>query len=192
MITQQLSLAQFVEALQVVIGLPIWKVIHPADGILHFDLGRKYADSVPGIPNPHIEGEVRIYVYGDWTLVQNGRLIASRRYSPDETRHDYFERMDVLEKNFPIKQIISVTYENGEVIFADAQTAFHIKTDGKADDIAIRVVRLDDQNIPLTFTHYRFEEKSNTLEMSLVEEAVVLQHRDELVALAKLVNPSQN
>jgi len=167
MLSQPITLQQFVEKLQTIIGQPIWRVIHPADGWLFVDLGKEYQDfifSKDGSEKPYVKGEYQLQFKGDWTITQNEKVIEARTVQPNETQEKYFTRMDALTSNFPIKVFSIVSNSDNQVVF-EAEKGYQLKVSvtGCDDALSLTAVDLDVENKPLAYIHYRFDEELGSL-----------------------------
>lgn len=165
--SQQISLQQFVEKLQVIVNQLIWRVIHPADGWLLLDLGKQYQDYISdkdGSEKPYTKGEYQLTIKGNWDITQNSSVVESREVKPDETQESYFTRMDTLVKNFPIKSLSGVSLTENSIVF-NAENGLQLKvaTTGSDDSLSLTVVNLDSENKPTAYTHHRYDEELKSL-----------------------------
>lgn len=146
-----------------VIEQPIWRVIHPAGGWLFMDLGQQYQDFISdreGNEKPNSKGEYQLYIKGKWALTQNGKVVEIRTVGRDESQEMYFSRIESLASNFPIHSFTAVSLVNNEVVF-EAQDGYQLKVHvtGNDDALSLTVVELGSNTIPLTYTHFRFNEE---------------------------------
>ena len=172
--SQKINSFQFIEKLQLVINKPIWRVIHPADGWLFLDFGRKYLDHLSGTDGkkvPYEKGEIRLYIKGDWTITKNGKTQNCRDVSPNETQKQFFSRMEFIVNNFPITFISRLEFAGGKVSFID-QNGFQLTVDMPAtdDSLEFTVTELNDDNVPVAYTHYEFNESKQSLTMTGLRE----------------------
>lgn len=157
---QTISLREFVDAFQVIIGKPIWRVIHPADGWLTIDLGQKYTDSLPGKggqDEPYQRGQYQLHIIGDWEVYTNGSLFESRQVN-DNDQSAYFSRMDVLVNDFPLTSIDSIVFENDNLILKGDNSELRVPISDTSESISLSYVELDSDNKPTSYTHYRYDD----------------------------------
>lgn len=165
--SQQISLQQFVEKLQIVVNQPIWRAIHPAGGWLLLDLGKQYQDFISdkdGSEKPYTKGQYQLIIKGDWEIIQKSNAVESRTVMPNETQESYFTRMDTLVKNFPIKTLSEVTLKDDSIVFnAENDTLLKVAATGDDDSVGLTVVKLDNENKPIAYTHHRYDEELKSL-----------------------------
>lgn len=160
-----IPLQVFVDAFQVIVGKPIWRVIHPADGWLTIDLGQKYTDSLPGKDGkdePYQRGQYQLHITADWEIYVKGELSESRKVN-GSSQSDYFSRMDKLVSNFPLLQIDSITLENNYLILKDSESEIRVPVNESSESISLSSVELDTSNKPTFYTHYRFDDELGQL-----------------------------
>lgn len=165
--SQQISLQQFVEKLQVIVNQPIWRVIHPADGWLLLDLGKQYQDFISdkdGSEKPYTKGEYQLAIKGNWEITQNSDVIESRTVKHNETQESYFTRMDSLANNFPIKTISEISLSEADIVLS-AEDGYQIKVTvtEKNDSLGLTIVQLDNENKPTAYTHHRYDDALQSL-----------------------------
>lgn len=165
--SQQISLQQFVEKLQSVVGQPIWRVIHPADGWLSMDLGKEYQDFISdkdGSEKPYVKGEYQLQFKGDWIITRNEKMIGVRAVQPDEKQENYFDRMEKLANSFPIKAFSHVSISGNQIVF-EAEDDYQLKVTvtGSDDALSLTAVALDGDSKPVAYTHYRFDKDLGSL-----------------------------
>lgn len=85
-----ISTRQFEQLLNECCGKPIWKIIHPADGIIHISVGTKLLDNF----HDRLVGEHTLFIYGDWIFCQQGQEISTSALLPGENRSEYIRRME--------------------------------------------------------------------------------------------------
>jgi len=162
---QPISLQDFIDALQIIVDQSIWRVIHPADGWLTIDLGKKYIDTVPskgGKDEPYEKGQYQLHITGDWKVYRNEKLVESRNVSDDDQK-SYFDRMEKLVSNFPIRKIKSVNLNQDELIIEGEESDIRIPVSDTADSLSLTAVELDNNNKPVSYTHCRFDEELERL-----------------------------
>lgn len=157
---QRISLPDFVKAFKVLIGNPIWRVIHPADGWLIIDLGQRYTGTIPGaggLDEPYDKGQYRLHIAGDWEVYSGNKLIETRKVFYANQK-EYFDRMDKLIQNFPVKVIEAIRVEHGAMLMAGSNAYIRIPISKNPDSISLTEVELDSFNNAISYTHYRYEE----------------------------------
>ena len=162
---QTISLQDFVDAFQVIVGQSIWRVIHPADGWLTIDFGRKYMDTIPGKDGknePYDKGQYQIHITGDWKVYKDSGLVESRGVNGDDQK-SYFGRMEKLATNFPLTEITSVNFDDSELAIISNNFTIRIPVSTDSDYISLTSVGLDNDDKPFSYTHYRFDEKLGQL-----------------------------
>lgn len=158
---QQISLQQFVENLRVMVGESIWRTIHPADGWLIIDIGQKYRDTIPGkggIDEPYDKGQFQLRITGDWEVYSGDKLIETRKVN-DDNQKAYFDRMDKLVTNFPIKTIENIEFYDSSLIISGNGVDVRVPIRTDTDSISFTKVELSQSKEPIIYTHYRYEEK---------------------------------
>ena len=162
-----MSLHQFVEKLKAVVNLPIWRVIHPADGWLFLDIGQQYQDFIldkEGCEKPYVKGECQLNVKGNWTITHGGDIVESRMLKPDETQRDYFTRMEYVADNFPLTSISTVTHEDNCIVFGSVDDyQLRVIDSGKNDSLGLAVVSLNSSSQPVIYTHTRYDTELQSL-----------------------------
>lgn len=163
--TQQISLQQFVESFQAVVNKPIWRVIHPADGWLIIDIGQKYIDTIPGkdgVDEPYDKGQCQLYITGNWEVYSGNKLIETRKVNGVDQK-TYFNRMDKLVTNFPIKIVESVKLDGNILIISGNSSNIRVSINRNAENISLTEVELNQSNKPISYTHYRYEKEIGDL-----------------------------
>jgi hypothetical protein len=161
MTSQKISLQQFVEKLQGVVGQPIWRVIHPADGWLFIDIGQQYSDTVPGkngADEPYDKGQYQIHITGDWEVYSGDKLLETRTVNGADQK-TYFNRMDTLVSNFPIKVIEQIKIVGENLIISGNDSYIKVPVSISSDSLSMTEVELSSTNEPIAYTHYRYEEE---------------------------------
>jgi len=159
--TKKISFQQFVAAFDQIINKPIWRIIHPADGWLIIDFGQKYISSLPGkngVDEPYEKGDCQLYIKGDWEIYNNDVLFETSNVI-DSDQKQYFSRMDYLTKNFPIQHIHTVEYNTTSILLFGDVAHMSIDISANPDAIRLTVVEINTSNIPITHTHYRYDQK---------------------------------
>lgn len=157
-----ISISEYVELLKKVTGKTIWKVAHPADGMLIIDLGRKLQR------NGFDEGEITMHIIGPWSYEQNDLEIQHSEAEESESRSDFFNRMDILEKNFPFSQFESVSLEKDTILFkGDNDKVFNIRPNSDGEYLDIRIVHSDTDFESVSFDP---DQKTYVLTISSLEK----------------------
>ena len=159
---QQTAIHQFVKDLQVVINQPIWRVIHPADGWLFLDLGKRYQDYISdetGSEEPYPKGVYQLYIKGNWQVIRSKAVIESRTVKPSESQEDYFLRMEAVATNFPIRSISRVNQGDKTIIF-NAGDGYRLEVNITEPDDSLRltVVRVNKLNKPVSYRHFGYSQ----------------------------------
>ena len=163
--TKQISLPVFADSFRVIIGKSIWKVIHPADGWLTIDIGEKYIDTLPGKDGKdelYEKGQYQIHVHSDWEVYIKGELVESRQVNNND-QITYFDRMEKLASNFPIKKITSVELVDNTLVISGNNAEIKIYVSESSDSISLTGVELNADKNPISYTLYRFNEKLGSL-----------------------------
>lgn len=160
---QQTAINQFVKDLQVVVNQPIWRVIHPADGWLFLDLGKRYQDYISnetGSEKPYTKGIYQLYIRGNWQIIQGKAVVESRTVKPSESQEDYFSRMENIANDFPIKSISRVVHYGKSIVF-NAGDGYQLEVDISDHDDSLRLttVQLDKSNKPVDYRHFEYSEE---------------------------------
>lgn len=165
MIKNRLTLLSFLESFRVLQHQPVWRVIHPADGILHISLGRKYANTISGLHGeqiPYDKGEFQLHLYGPWELWMNGALVETSAVRGD-TKPAYFDRMQKLEDDFPIQRIESVSWAGNMLELAGNGAVLKMPVLETEDSVSLTHAELDANNTLAGLTHYRFDADVHSL-----------------------------
>lgn len=160
-----ISLSDFVSVFKDVFEKPIWRVIHPADGWLFIDIGQKYTDVIPGkggVDEPYDKGQYQIHITGNWEVYSGDKLLETRKVN-GANQKTYFDRMEKLVTNFPIKQIEQVRLDGSNLIISGNNTNIKIPVNTTSNSLSMTKVELNLSNKPISYTHYRYEEEIGSL-----------------------------
>ncbi len=163
--TKSISFQQFIANFQPIVGNSIWRVIHPADGWLTIDIGQKYTDTIPGKDGddePYDKGQYQLHITGDWEIFSGDKLIETRKVNEADQK-TYFERMDKLATNFPIKTIDSVKLEDNKLIISGNGAQIRVPVNENGESISLTVVKLSQSNEPISYAHFRYEDELKSL-----------------------------
>ncbi len=162
---KSISLLQFGEGFQPIVGSSIWRVIHPADGWLTIDIGQKYSDTIPskdGSDEPYDKGQYQLHITGDWEVFSGDELVETRKVNGADQK-TYFERMDKLAINFPLKTIDAVKFKDNKLIISGDGAQIRVPVNEDGESIGLTVVKLSQSNEPTSYTHYRYEDELRSL-----------------------------
>lgn len=163
----KISTQEFVNVFQEIISLPWWRVIHPSAGWLFIDMGKSYQDYVSGENGEeklYVRGIYQINVKGNWYIEKNEKIVNSRNVGKNETQKEYFDRMESIVNNFPIKFVISIKFENEKLVFeANDDYKICVSLPKDADSLSFTKVELDKNNKPINYTHWRYSEDLKSL-----------------------------
>lgn len=163
---RSITLQEFTSVLQSFRSQPIWRVIHPADGWLLFDLGEEYQGRISGVngeERPYPQGQFQLTIRGDWRLWQNSVLVNSREVQENETQKEYFERLEKLVQNFSLTAFEKIEITRNLLSFFQGDSRLDIDFSLNFDVVTLTYVDLDAQKTPVKFTHYRFDKEKNSL-----------------------------
>lgn len=120
---------EYIAFLKKSVGVKIWKLIHPADQIIHFYMGKKVSDRTREYPE---SGQYMLYVDGQWTYQKDGRTIETSAVLEGEDRQAYMRRTESFVENLKpnhIKDFVLGKDGNSvEIVFDDGSTLTVAKT----------------------------------------------------------------
>ena len=158
----KISTQEFVNVFQEIISLPWWRVIHPSAGWLFIDMGKSYQDYVSGENGEeklYVRGIYQINVKGNWYIEKNEKIVNSRNVGKNETQKEYFDRMENIVNNFPIKFVTAIEFENEKIIFeANDDYKICVSTPKEVDSLSFTKVELDKNSKPIHYIHWRYSE----------------------------------